>query len=277
MTQPLKKLNIIVIGCGKMGASMIHGWLAANLINHAQILDPHDIDDSLSSHPDLFHVKLMESLFKEGQDHKTDIIILAVKPQIMDMICQQLQPILPDGIPVISIAAGKSIASFQNALSAVTPIIRTMPNIPAAIGKGMTALCASTHVTDDHKVMATRLMDAIGQTTWIDDEAQMDAITAVSGSGPAYVFYLIEAMASAGEKAGLSKKQAMQCARQTIIGAAALAEHEDQTDAATLRQNVTSPGGTTQAALDVLMDGSLQDIIDKAIAAAHKRGKELAE
>ena len=276
MTQQSKKLNITMVGCGKMGASMIHGWLAANLINRAQILDPNDIDDSLSSHPDLFHVKLMESLFQEEKEHKTDVIILAVKPQIMDMICPQLQSILPNGIPVISIAAGKNIAFLQNSLSAATPIIRTMPNTPAAIGKGMTALCASNNVTDDHKTIATRLIDAIGQTTWIDDEAQMDAITAVSGSGPAYVFYLIEAMANAGEKVGLSKEQAMQCARQTIIGAAALAEHDAQTDASTLRQNVTSPGGTTQAALDVLMDGSLQNIMDKAIAAAHKRGKELA-
>jgi len=277
MTQQPKKLNMTIIGCGKMGASMIHGWLGADLVKRAVILDPHDINDSLLSHPDLFHVKLMESLFKNETDHKTDVVILAVKPQIMDIICQQLQPILPDSIPVISIAAGKSITFFQSTLSATTPIIRTMPNTPAAIGKGMTALCASDNITDNHKAMATSLMNAIGQTVWIEDEAQMDAITAVSGSGPAYVFYLIETMANAGEKAGLSKEQAIQCARQTIIGAAALAEHDAQTDTATLRQNVTSPGGTTQAALDILMDGSLQNIMDKAIAAAYKRGQKLAE
>lgn len=252
---------------------MIHGWLKANLIKHAEILDPYDIDDSLSSHPDLFHVKLMESLSLA----KTDIVILAVKPQIMDDICQQLTTIMPAHIPVLSIAAGKSTAYFQKQFSADTPLIRAMPNTPAAIGKGISALCATNNVTDQQKAIALHLMDAVGQTIWIDDESQMDAVTAVSGSGPAYVFHIIEAMAQAGEKAGLSKDHAMMLARQTVIGAAALAESEGDTPVSILRQNVTSKGGTTEAALQMLMDGQFQKIMDKTILAAQTRGKELAD
>ena len=269
----MTQLNITVIGCGKMGAAMIHGWVKANLIKHVQILDPYDIDDSLTSHPNLFHVKLMESLSLS----KTDIIILAVKPQIMDGVCQELSKILPSHIPVLSIAAGKTTRYFQTHLSKDTPIIRTMPNTPAAIGKGISALYATQNITPAQKEMASDLLNAIGSTIWIDDEAQMDAVTALSGSGPAYLFHMIEVMAQAGEKIGLSQEHALQLARQTIIGSAALAEEQSDTPASILRQNVTSPGGTTEAALNILMNGSFQDIMDETITAAYKRGKELAD
>lgn len=271
MTQQLPQYNITLIGCGKMGASMIHGWLEANLIKRAEILDPSDIDDSLSSHDNLFHVKLMESLSLD----KTDIIILAVKPQIMDAVCAQLAPLLPANVPVLSIAAGKTTAYFEQQLCTSTPIIRTMPNTPASIGKGISALYATKQTTEEQKSISSSLLGAIGAYIWLDDEAQMDAVTAVSGSGPAYVFYMMEAMAKAGEKAGLSKAHAMLLARQTVIGAAALAEQDSDTPASTLRENVTSKGGTTEAALNILMDGEFQDIMDKAIQAAHKRGQEL--
>lgn len=151
-----------------------------------------------------------------------------------------------------------------------------MPNTPAAIGQGMSALFATKNVTDAQRTMATDLLSALGKTIWLDDEEQMNAVTAVSGSGPAYVFLLIEAMANAGEKAGLSPEQAMLLARQTVIGSAALAADEQNISASTLRKNVTSPGGTTEAALNVLMDGKFQDIMDKAIEAATNRSKELS-
>ncbi len=267
----MTQLSITLIGCGKMGASMIHGWLGANLIKHAEILDPNEIDDSLSSHTDLFHVKLMESLSLA----KTDIIILAVKPQIMDDVCAELSKILPAGIPVISIAAGTSTAYFEKQFSKDTPIIRTMPNLPAIVGQGITALYASDTVSKNHKDIASSLLNAVGETIWLDDESQMDAVTALSGSGPAYVFYMIEVMAQAGEKAGLSKEQAVKLARQTVIGAAALAKVDHDTPAPILRQNVTSKGGTTEAALKILMDGKFQNIMDETIQAANQRGKEL--
>lgn len=265
--------NIALIGCGKMGASMIHGWVMADLIKHAEILDPNDIDDSLSSHPQTFHVKLMESLFKA----ETDIVILAVKPQIMDEICQQLKPILPPNIPVLSIAAGKTTDYFQKSLGIDTPIIRAMPNTPAAIGKGITALYATPEVHDAGKHIASRLFEAIGSTIWLEDENLMNTVTALSGSGPAYVFYMMEAMTKAGETLGLSKDHAMTLARQTIIGSAALAEQSPETPASILRQNVTSKGGTTEAALNKLMDGRFEDLITEALTAAHKRGQELAD
>ncbi len=256
-----------------MGASMIHGWLDANLVKHAEILDPNEIDDSLSSHNDLFHVKLMESLSLA----KTDVVILAVKPQIMDDVCTNLAKILPAEIPVLSIAAGKSTTYFEKQFSKDTPIIRTMPNTPAAIGKGISALYATDNVTQEHKDIANSLLNAVGKIIWLDNELQMDAVTALSGSGPAYVFYMIEAMAQAGTRVGLSKDHAMTLARQTVIGAAALAESDHDTPASTLRQNVTSKNGTTEAGLKLLMDGKFQDIMNKTIQAANKRSKELAD
>ncbi len=256
-----------------MGTAMIQGWIKADLLKSLYILDPNDIDDSLTSHNDLFHVKLMESI----PFAKIDIVVLAVKPQIMDQVCAELTHALPDNTPVLSIAAGKNTAYFRRKLKQDTPIIRTMPNTPAAIGKGISALYATDNVNDTQRSLSSSLLDAIGDTLWLDDETNMDAVTAVSGSGPAYIFYLIEALAKAGVEAGLPAEQANQLARQTIIGAAALAEDEKDTAPSTLRQNVTSPGGTTEAALNILMDGQFQDALTKAVLAALKRGHELAD
>ena len=260
-----------------MGTALLHGWYKAKLLNSVQILDPYDIAPSLLSYPQAFHVKLMESLELD----KCDIIILAVKPQIMDSICGDLKQILTTNhslhIPILSIAAGKNIAYFQKHLGDNIPIIRTMPNTPAAIGQGISALCATDNVTNAQKDTAYALMSSVGQALWLDDEVQMDAVTAVSGSGPAYVFYMMEAMAKAGENIGLSAEQAMSLARQTVIGAGALARHENETPVFKLRQNVTSPGGTTEAALEVLMSGDFQDALTQAIKAAYKRGQDLSD
>ena len=256
-----------------MGSALIQGWDSANLLKRADILDPDGIPDSLKNLQSLFHVKRAENLgFQDS-----DIVTLAVKPQIMGTVCQGLKEFLPAGFPVLSIAAGKSTAFFQEQFSKDTPVIRAMPNTPAAIGKGITALYATDNVTDDQKAMADALMGAAGKTLWLNDESQMDAVTAVSGSGPAYVFYLMEALTLAAEKTGLSIEQSRQLARQTIIGAAALAEQESGLPASILRENVTSPGGTTEAALKILMDGKFQEIMDKAIAAATARSKELSD
>lgn len=256
-----------------MGSALIQGWMGADLLERAEILDPEGIPDSLSHYKNLFHVKQGGQLDLQ----RSDLVILAVKPQIMDLVCAGLKEFLPDGLPVLSIAAGKSISYFQTHLPDGTPLIRTMPNTPAAIGRGMTALYATDNVTDGQKAMAEALMSAVGKTLWMDDEEQMNAVTAVSGSGPAYVFYLIEALAAAGEKVGLSAEQSMTLARQTVIGAAALAEDEKTIPAAMLRRNVTSPGGTTEAALDVLMNGEFQELMDRAILAAKDRGTELSD
>ena len=275
MTQP-SKYRIILVGCGKMGGALLTGWKSANLLQRADILDPNPIHDSLMDTNSMFHVKLAADL--DFTD--TDMVILAVKPQIMDQICTDIAANIPEdrraSLPILSIAAGKSIDSLQRPFNSRTPVIRAMPNTPAAIGKGMTVLCANKHVTERHKKTSETLMAAVGTTLWIEDESKMAAVTALSGSGPAYVFYLMEAMAKAGEQAGLSTEEAIILARQTVIGAGALAADEKDVPAATLRQNVTSPGGTTEAALTILMDGRFQQIMEEAVQAAKKRGQDLA-
>jgi pyrroline-5-carboxylate reductase len=177
----------------------------------------------------------------------------------------------------VSVAAGTSIAHFETSLGAATPIIRAMPNTPAAIGRGITALIGNAHASADHMAMTEALLQAVGQTVRLDSEAQMDAVTGVSGSGPAYVFNLIETMAAAGEAEGLPAELAMQLAKATVAGAGALAEEADETPAQ-LRVNVTSPNGTTQAALEVLMDPKtgLPDLVTRAVSAATNRSKELS-
>ncbi len=272
---PRSKLNVTIIGCGKMGAAMIHGWIKADLLQSIGIIDPFDppksIHTALQRFDNAFHVKQAGRVTFE----RSDIVVLATKPQIMDDLLVTLTDLIPEGVPVLSIAAGKDIVYFQKHLGTDRPIIRTMPNTPASIGKGITALMGA-NITDHHKQIASHLFNALGETIWLDDESLMDAVTAISGSGPAYVFYLIEALAKAGEKIGLSAGQSMQLARQTVIGAAALAESEDNAEASTLRKNVTSPAGTTEAALNVLMNGELQDILEKTVTAARNRGKELS-
>lgn len=268
-----QKLNITVVGCGKMGASLIHGWIKKSLAKQIDIIDPQGLPDSLSSAESVFHVKQIT----EADLMRTDIVILCVKPQIMDVVCAGLKDYLPAGAPILSIAAGKDLTYFESQFTDQTPIIRTMPNLPATVNKGMTALIANTSVTENQKVIATTLMSACGETLWIEDESLMDAVTAISGSGPAYVFHMVEAIASAGEKLGLSAEQSMAMARQTIIGSADLLDHSNGISAADLREAVTSKGGTTQAALDVLMDGQFQDSIDKTTLAAYMRSKELAD
>jgi len=276
----MAQYRVTLIGCGNMGAALAEGWIKANLLSRLNIVDPSEIPQPFLNHDYVFHVKQQRVMDLNQPEFETDIIILAVKPQIMDDVLMTLNETLPDNVPILSIAAGKNIQSFQDKVGQSQPIIRSMPNTPAAVGKGITALIG-TNITDTHKEMASALFNAVGETIWLEDENLMDAVTAISGSGPAYVFYLVEALAGAGEKIGLPADQAMQLARQTIIGASGLMEsgkdnNNNAVDASTLRQNVTSPGGTTEAALNVLMNGAFQNILDEAVKAARDRGKELS-
>lgn len=270
MTDPV---SIALIGCGKMGSALLRGWIGANLINDTHVFDPNGIPEEFLHKETVSYVqKISDIPFND-----CDITILAVKPQTMKDVCGDILSCLPSSHPVLSIAAGTSLSQFAYHLSVTTPVIRTMPNTPAAIGKGMVALCANAQVSDKQKDTATTLMQAIGETIWLEKEDMMDAITAISGSGPAYLFYMIEALQKGAIQLGFDNQTAELLARQTIIGAAALADHEHKTPASTLRQNVTSPGGTTEAALKVLMDGRFQEIINEAVQAAETRGKELSE
>lgn len=262
--------KMLLIGCGKMGGAILAGLLAKELPWHFQIFDPHlDANSPFLSYD---HVKQIENL---GEARDSDAILLAVKPQIMEDVLADLAASSLEKALVISIAAGKTLASFKKALPRQAAIIRAMPNTPGSIGQGITAAIADRELTAPHVKIATEVLEALGKLIWISDEGQMDAITALSGSGPAYLFHLCEAMAAAGEKMGLPEDMAMTFARETIIGSALLMQASDQS-ASALREMVTSPGGTTQAALDVLREGeALRVLFEKALKAAQQRSREL--
>ncbi len=266
---------VLLVGCGKMGGAMLAGWLTSGL-NPADVLiqEPHPSPD-LTKFCAATGVSLAAT---QSPARAPAVIIMAVKPQAMADVFPALANLAAPYTIILSIAAGKTIASFEKYLPANSAIVRAMPNTPAAIGRGMTVLCPNPHVTAAQRTLCEQLMSAVGEVGWVADENLMDAVTAVSGSGPAYVFLLAEAMAQAGVNAGLAPELAKQLARATIAGSGELMRQSPEIPAATLRQNVTSPGGTTAAALAVLMasDG-LPPLIDRAIAAATARGKELAK
>jgi len=273
-----KSFKILLIGCGKMGASMMQSWLDNHLINTAYVIDPSGLPATLKSQSAVTHIA--DDMLADIRWNTLDLVILAIKPQIMARAVEQILPYLPNNAPLMSIAAGQSLNTLEGILTKaghIQPIIRTMPNTPASIGKGITAAIANKSVSRETKQIVNALLEATGAHLWVEDEAQMDAITALSGSGPAYVFYLIETMARAGDAIGLSKTDAVKLARQTVIGAAALAEASPDIPASTLRENVTSKGGTTQAALDVLMDGRMEKLFIEALTKAKTRSIELSK
>lgn len=268
-------LNITLIGCGKMGNALMQGWIKAELIDRAFIIDPSPLPEDFAQDP---YIQGFQNLNDYAAEKPApDMVVLAVKPQIMTEVCDELKNIISPETPLLSIAAGRTLTGLSSLFAPEQPIIRAMPNTPAAIGQGMTAMVANAHITAAQKDSATRLMNATGQTIWLEDESLMDAVTALSGSGPAYIFLLIDILARAGETQGLPADQAMALARQTVIGASALAAADSASPAATLRRNVTSPGGTTEAALKVLMNGKLEEIFDEALKAAAARSRELAQ
>lgn len=272
-----RNINLALIGCGKMGTAMLRGWLASGIENRVYILDPAGIPEDLQD-----YVPNPVSFFTDPAKFisaapAADIFIIAVKPQMMEDVCKSIAKAVPRGALVLSIAAGQTIAAFERRFGAEQPVVRTMPNTPASIGEGISVAVANGNVTEAQKAQADAVLKSIGRTEWVDDENLLNAVTAVSGSGPAYVFLLIEVMAEAGRKSGLPADLSMRLARQTVIGAGALAKKEAALPVSSLRQNVTSPGGTTEAALRVLMGGPMQRMFDEAIAAATTRGKELSK
>ncbi len=263
--------KIALAGCGRMGSAMAKGWLKAGIIETLNILDPKPLP------ADIKGTGFTDAAAFLANTKNWDMLVIAVKPQIMEDFCNSIKAATPKDLPLLSIVTGQSLVSFAKRFGDGQPIIRAMPNTPAAIGKGMTVACVNATVTDTQKSMATILLDTLGTTAWIDNEDQMDAVTALSGSGPAYIFYLIEAMTQAGIDCGLDRDFATTLARETVIGAAALAETDAQTPASKLRENVTSPNGTTAAALSVLMEGKFQEIMTAAIQKAAARSKELSK
>lgn len=261
---------VVLAGAGKMGTALARGWLSAGLRSADLVLvDPKPMDAVVDFAGQ--HGLLLVPVIPDGP---VKVLVLAVKPQIMNDVLQSARDKVNPETLVLSIAAGIALDTLTNGLG-TDRVVRTMPNTPAQVGKGITGAVAAGGVNADDHALAEELLAAAGDVVWFDSEASLDAVTAVSGSGPAYVFLLVEALAAAGVAEGLSVDQAMALARQTIIGAAALMD-ADPTDAATLRKNVTSPGGTTAAALDVLMaDDGLKALMARAVSAANARSKEL--
>lgn len=264
---------LALIGCGKMGAALLEGWHAANLAQTYTVVEPHGLPDKFKH---LNVIRHYQSIAQAADDlNAAPLIVLAVKPQNIGDVCPALKPFIKPDALILSIAAGITLTRFSDWLGGSQPVIRSMPNTPAAIGKGMTVAIAGASVSAAQKKLAAAALAGAGRLEWLADETLMDAVTALSGSGPAYVFYLIEALAEAGKSLGFSSDMAMTLARQTVIGSAALTEAEPETSAATLRQNVTSPGGTTEAGLKVLMNGEFLDILKRTLQAAERRGREL--
>lgn len=261
--------GLVLLGCGKMGSALLAGWLARGIQPGAvYVIEPTPSD----------WLRRTGVQLNAGLPPAPAVAVLAVKPQMMGAALPQLAALGDGDTLFLSIAAGTTLARLADSLGSTSPIIRAMPNTPAAVGAGISAMIGNAQITLEHLEQAERLLSAVGKVVTLQDESQMDAVTGLSGSGPAYVFHLIEAMAQAGEAQGLGPDLAMTLARATVIGAAKLADGSTES-AATLRENVTSPNGTTAAALGVLMDdrAGLPPLMGRAIAAAAARSKELAE
>jgi pyrroline-5-carboxylate reductase len=272
---PLKSNGYVVLaGAGKMGAALLAGWLDRGLDPASVVIQEPNLAGSALELVQRHDIKTVGS--SEPPAPPPAVIVVAVKPQVMEDAFPALAKVAGPETVVMSIAAGKTLASFERHLPPGTAVVRAMPNTPAAIGRGITGAVANAHTTAAQKELCESLLGAVGEVVWVPDESLIDAVTAVSGSGPAYVFLLAEALAEAGVAAGLDEATAMQLARATVSGAGELL-NQSKSDPATLRRNVTSPGGTTAAALEVLMrDGDgLKELMTKAVLAAQKRGREL--
>jgi pyrroline-5-carboxylate reductase len=262
---------ILLAGAGKMGGAMLSGWLAQGLdARSLGVIEPHPSDEirALAAQG----IRLNPSPREIGA---AAALVVALKPQMFREAGAMLKSFAGPATLVVSIMAGTTIASIEQVCGGM--VVRAMPNTPAAIGRGITVAVAASDVSPAQRAVADALLRATGSVEWISDEGLMDAVTAVSGSGPAYVFLLAEELARAGVEAGLPPALATRLARETVAGSGELL-HRSELSSATLRQNVTSPGGTTAAALDVLMakDG-LQPLLTRAVAAATRRSKELAK
>jgi pyrroline-5-carboxylate reductase len=272
MFTPVNRRGLVLLGCGKMGSAMLEGWLKQGLaLSAVWVADPQPSDWVKGLAVKGLHLNA-------GFPADPAIVLVAVKPQMMTEALPQLAPMGGGGTLFVSVAAGTPLSHYERVLGAGTPVIRAMPNTPAAVGRGITAIVGNAVAVEADMALAEAFLGAVGQVVRLEGEHQMDAVTALSGSGPAYVFHLIEALAAAGEAEGLPPALSMQLARATVTGAGELAHRSAETPAQ-LRVNVTSPGGTTAAALRVLMDPDtgFPPLLRRAVKAAADRGRELGK
>jgi len=268
-------IRVILVGCGNMGFAMLSGWLASGRLqpDEVGVVEPNDTLRARAGELGVAAHDAIEALM----DVRPDLVIFAVKPQVMGEVVPAYRHLADGRTTFLSVAAGTGIAAFEAMLGQSVPIIRCMPNTPASIGRGMMVTVANAEVSGETKDFVNGLLSASGKAAEIDDEALMDAVTAVSGSGPAYVFHFIECLTKAGEAAGLPGDTAKLLAMQTVYGAGCLAA-EAQEEPAELRRQVTSPNGTTAAALAVFMDGGrLERLVSEAVEAARARSVELGK
>ncbi|MBO6633116.1 pyrroline-5-carboxylate reductase [Parvibaculum sp.] len=266
---------LVLVGAGKMGSALLSSWLAKGLSpDLVCVRDP--------AAPDAIKALAAKglSLNASVQDiavRDPGLVLVAVKPQAMASVLPELAPMVRPETVFLSIAAGTGLHRLKELLGPEVHAIRAMPNTPASIGRGITVACANDRVTREQRELADTLLAAAGEVGWVDSEALIDAVTAISGSGPAYVFYLVECLAAAGEALGLDADLAMKLARETVSGSGEML-HRLEEPASVLRANVTSPGGTTAAALDVLMgEGGLSPLMRRAALAARDRARELGK
>jgi pyrroline-5-carboxylate reductase len=264
--------SLILVGAGKMGGSMLEGWLKVGMKpENVTVLDPKPSEEVMR----LCQEKGIS--LNPADPAAADVLILAIKPQMLDEAAPALNGILGPQTLIISILAGKTIGDLRSRLPASSAIVRAMPNLPASIGRGATGAAVNEKVSESQRLTADALLSSNGIVEWLPSEDLIDAVTALSGSGPAYVFHLVECLADAGTAAGLPPDLAQRLARATVTGAGELL-FQSELPPATLRQNVTSPGGTTAAALEVLMrePNGLKALMHEAVAAAKRRAEELA-
>jgi len=268
---------LILAGCGNMGGALLDGWLSAGLNPGAVFI----VDPQLSANGSgRDGIACVASTADLPVSIAPAMVMLAVKPQLMPKVAPDYIPMVREtGAAVISIAAGIGMAAYEGWFGADTAIVRVMPNTPAAVGQGLSLLLSNASVDADLRVLSQVMLGAVGACLWVETEAQIDALVGVTGSGPAYVFLLMECIAAAVERTGLSPEQARMAARQTILGAATLADRQPDIEPGELRRRVTSPGGVTQAALEVLMDADrgLGALFPEAMAAGEKRNAELSD
>ena len=270
MSGSIDNPSIFLIGAGRMGGALLRGWLAAGFPTASlAVREPQPSPDMAAL--------LMANGIADRPSSAPDVLVLAVKPQIMAKVLDEVAPHARPHTALLSIAAGRTVASIARHFSPDAAIVRAMPNLPAEIGRGITAAFANPHVTPAQRDLCGKLLSAAGDVAWVEDESYLDAVTAVSGSGPGYVFYLVECLAAAARDAGLPPDLAEKLARATIEGAGELLRRSPLSPAQ-LRENVTSPGGTTAAGLSVLMrERGLTDLMRETVAAAAQRSRELSE
>jgi pyrroline-5-carboxylate reductase len=265
---------ILLIGCGKMGSAMLSGWLESGIAGGGVfVVEPTGAPAEFDGVGGVSVVADAEAL---PRDLNPEVVVFAVKPQQMDDVAPEYKKFVGSETAFLSIAAGKDIVYFQSKLGEGASIVRAMPNTPAAIGQGITVCCSNVAASDDQRELCRSLLAATGEAVVVDDEDLIDAVTAVSGGGPAYVFLLIECLAAAGVAAGLPTDLSAKLALMTVAGSGQLALSSEEPPSV-LRENVTSPGGTTLEALKILMaDDGLEPLMIRAIAAATQRSRELA-